>query len=142
MVQMKYSTIMNTFCFINATVLIQIFWAGTITLDMYVPPDERVSPHKLSELISNSIQAGLHFILPEANLLFANGSTGSFESFDEIRNLFTSIRSQVLEGWVVDKLKSMVPPEIFKKITRASKEKQKTKFPLPQVIAGDVSYKY
>lgn len=107
---------------------------------MYVPPDERVSPQKLSELISNSIQASLHFILPEAKLLFTNASTGSFESFDEIRDLFTSSRSQVLEGWVADKLKSMLPPEIFKKITRASKENL-TKFPLPQVIAGDVSYK-
>ncbi|KAG5514887.1 hypothetical protein RHGRI_036064 [Rhododendron griersonianum] len=109
---------------------------GTITLDMYVPPDERVSPQKLSELISNSIQASLHFILPEAKLLFTNASTGSFESFDEIRDLFTSSRSQVLEGWVADKLKSMLPPEIFKKITRASKENL-TKFPLPQVIAGN-----
>ncbi|XP_058196669.1 probable linoleate 9S-lipoxygenase 7 isoform X2 [Rhododendron vialii] len=107
---------------------------GTITLDMYVPPDERVSPQKLSELISNSIQAGLHFILPEAKLLFTNASTGSFESFDEICDLFTSSRSQVLEGWVAEKLKSMLPPEIFKKITRASK-KNRTKFPLPQVIA-------
>lgn len=136
--QMKYPTIMNMCCIYNCTQ--QIFWAGTIKLDAYVPPDERISPQKLSELVSNSIKASLHFLLPEAKSLFTNQSTGSFESFDEIRDLFTTSGSQILDGWAAEKLKSKVPPEIFKRITRASKENQ-TKFPLPQVIAGDVPYK-
>ncbi|PSR86298.1 Linoleate 9S-lipoxygenase 7 [Actinidia chinensis var. chinensis] len=104
-----------------------------IKLDVYVPPDERLSPKKLSEIISNSIQATLHFLIPEAKSLFENDAR-SFESFDEIRDLFSSSRNQVLEGWVAEKVKSMVPPELYKKITHASKQNP-MEFQLPQIIA-------
>ncbi|KAL7201185.1 hypothetical protein ACSBR1_032983 [Camellia fascicularis] len=111
----------------------------TIKLDVYVPPDERLSPKKLSEFISNSIQAALHFVLPEAKSLFGKES-GNFESFDEIRDLFTSSRNQVVEGWVAEKLKRMVTPDLFKKITQASKEKP-TEFPLPRIAENELAWK-
>ncbi|CAK7349233.1 unnamed protein product [Dovyalis caffra] len=128
----------------------------TISLDIYVPPDERFSPKKLSEFTSNSIQATLHFVIADAKSLFKQDSR-SFESFDEIRDMFSSKRSQAVEGKVKEKLKGkvkeklkgkvkeklkgkvkeklkkLVPYEHFKKITYASKE-DLMKFPLPQII--------
>uniref|UniRef100_A0A3N7G2T8 Lipoxygenase n=1 Tax=Populus trichocarpa TaxID=3694 RepID=A0A3N7G2T8_POPTR len=112
----------------------------TINLDIYVPPDERFSPKKLSEFISNSIQATVHFIITEADSLFKQDSS-SFESFDEIHDMFSSKRSKAVEGKAKDKLKGkvkerlkkLVPDVLFKEITYAGKE-DLAKFPLPQII--------
>ena len=109
---------------------------AAINLDIYVPRDEQLSPKRLSEFISNAIEATAHFVLPEAKLLFQDDS-GHFKSFDEIRHLFTANRSQVKkEGWFVKKVKDLVPEELFKMIQHASL-KNPVKFPLPQIIAGD-----
>ncbi|KAL9347420.1 hypothetical protein Peur_058786 [Populus x canadensis] len=112
----------------------------TINLDIYVPPDERFSPKKLSKFISNSIQATMHFIITEADSLFKQDSS-SFESFDEIYDMFSSKRSNAVEGKAKDKLKGkvkerlkkLVPDVLFKEITYADKE-DLVKFPLPQII--------
>lgn len=117
----------------------------TINLDIYVPPDERFSPKKLSEFISNSIQATVHFIITEADSLFKQDSS-SFESFDEIHDMFSSKRSNAVEGKAKDKLKGkvkerlkkLVPDVLFKEITYAGKE-DLAKFPLPQIIRGNSS---
>ncbi|KAJ6401580.1 hypothetical protein OIU84_016889 [Salix udensis] len=120
----------------------------TINLDIYVPPDERFSPKKLSEFISNSIQATVHFIIPEAKSLFKQDSS-SFESFDEIHDMFSSKGGQAVEGKVreklkgkvreklkgkvSEKLKKLVPNVLFKEINYAGKE-DLLKFPLPQIV--------
>ncbi|XP_038714172.1 probable linoleate 9S-lipoxygenase 7 isoform X2 [Tripterygium wilfordii] len=104
----------------------------TINFDIYVPPDERFSPKKLSEFISNSIQSTVHFLIPEAKALEQNSS--SFESFDEILGLFSSNRNQTVEGWMKEKLKKLVPDELFREIVHAS-EKKPMEFPLPQILA-------
>ncbi|KAM7521900.1 hypothetical protein LguiA_011802 [Lonicera macranthoides] len=106
---------------------------AAISLDIYVPQDERLSPKRLSEFISNAIEATAHFVLPEAKLLFQDGS-GHFKSFNEIRHLFTANRSQVKEGRFVKKVKDLVPEELFKMIQHA-RIKNPVKFPLPQIIA-------
>ncbi|XWS36628.1 hypothetical protein CRYUN_Cryun20dG0101300 [Craigia yunnanensis] len=108
----------------------------TINLDTYVPPDERCSPKKLSEFIANTIQTTAHFLLPEAKSLSHDSS--SFESFDEIRDLYSDNRSQVMKGTVTEKMKKIIPAELFKEITHASKQDD-IKFPLPQIIRANES---
>ncbi|KAF3948713.1 hypothetical protein CMV_025324 [Castanea mollissima] len=104
-----------------------------INLDIYVPPDERFSPKKLSEFISNSIQATVHLLIPEAKLLFRQDS-GSFRSFEETSSFFSSNKNQVVEGQVKEILKSMVPEKLFNEVIHASNQNP-VKFPLPQIIA-------
>ncbi|EEF35110.1 lipoxygenase, putative [Ricinus communis] len=108
-------------------------WEEAFNFDVYVPPDERLSPKKLAEFISNSVQASAHFLIPEAKSLFKQDSN-TFKSFDEIRDIFTSKRNQVIRGKVTEKLKKLVPAGIFEEIIHASKEDSKN-FPLPQIIA-------
>ncbi|KAL6211026.1 hypothetical protein ACLB2K_016254 [Fragaria x ananassa] len=97
----------------------------TTNLDIYVPPDERVSPKKKSEFISNSIQGALHFLILEGK------GSKHIESFDEIDAMFSANESLVIEGSLKEKLKAMVPDEFYK--THAIKKT--LKFPLPQIIA-------
>ena len=104
-------------------------------LDIYVPPDERFSPKKLSEFISKSIQASVHLLIPEAKSVLKQDSS-SFHSFEETRSMFSSNKSRV-EGWVKEELKKMVPDKLFKEVIQASK-KNPLKFPLPQIIEGEL----
>ncbi|XP_062020100.1 linoleate 9S-lipoxygenase 5-like [Rosa rugosa] len=99
----------------------------TTNLDIYVPPDERFSPKKKSEFISNSIQAALHFLILEGK------GSKHLESFDEIHAMFSANESLVIEGSLKEKLKAMVPNELYKDTTHAIKKT--LKFPLPQILA-------
>uniref|UniRef100_F6HRH9 Lipoxygenase n=1 Tax=Vitis vinifera TaxID=29760 RepID=F6HRH9_VITVI len=101
-------------------------------LDIYVPPDERFSPKKLSEFIENSVQAIVHFPLPEAQSIDEQESN-SFESLEEIKDIFSRHKRQGVEGWIAEKLKSLVSDDLFKEIKEASK-KDPIKFPLPKII--------
>lgn len=103
-------------------------------MDIYVPPDERFSPKKKSELdefISNSTQAVLHFLNHEGN------GSEHFESFDVIQAMFSAKESLVIEGTVKEKPKAMVPNKLYKDSTRTSKKT--FKFPFPQIVAGEIS---
>lgn len=106
-----------------------------INLDFYVPPDERFSPIKLSEFITISLQAIIHFVIPEVKSLF-HRDRGNFESFEEVtKDLFAGRQSHHIEGMVMNKLKTFLPEELYKEVIRMTKENP-VKFPVPQVIAG------
>lgn len=105
-------------------------------MDFYVPPDDRFSPVKLSEFISNSIRAIVHFVIPEVKSVF-EGSIRNFESFGQMRkDLYSSHRRSILEGVVMEKLKALVPEEFIKEVVRVVKENP-LKFPIPEVIASE-----
>ncbi|KAM7271505.1 hypothetical protein ACFE04_030719 [Oxalis oulophora] len=57
--------------------------------DTYVPPDERLTLKKQKELILNIINVTIHFIIP-----ILPNSSQSFESFDEIRRMFTKLTEE------------------------------------------------
>lgn len=105
-------------------------------MDFYVPPDDRFSPVKLSEFISNSIRAIVHFVIPEVKSVF-EGSIRNFESFGQMRkDLYSSHRRSILEGVVMEKLKALLPEEFIKEVVRVVKENP-LKFPIPEVIASE-----
>lgn len=108
-----------------------------IDLDFYVPPDERFSPVKLSEFITHSIQAVLHFVFPEVKSLLGH-DIGNFESFKELtKDLYARPHEpSIVEGVVMEKLKSLLPKDIYKEVIRVMKENP-LKFPVPQVIASE-----
>ncbi|KAJ6802399.1 linoleate 9S-lipoxygenase 6-like [Iris pallida] len=107
-----------------------------INLDFYVPPEERFSPSKLSEFITNSIHAVVHFVIPEVKSLL-EGDVGSFKSFDQMRkDLYSGNRGYFLEGKVMESLKAFLPEDIFAEVVRTIKGKTNSvKFPVPRVIA-------
>ena len=108
-----------------------------ISLDIFVPPDERFSSKKLSDFISSSAQAAVYCLSHEAKQLFQQESD-DYNSFDEVHNMFSGnrSRSQEVEGWITEKLKNVLPAKLFKEVTDVNK-KNPQKFPIPQIIAGD-----
>lgn len=105
-----------------------------ISLDTYVPADERFSPVKFSEFITHSIAAIVHFLIPEAKSMFQDDP--GFKSFKQIYDLYAEPRHQILEGWLGDRLKKMVPKHIAEEFVRLSKNNP-VKFQVPQIIAGN-----
>lgn len=108
---------------------------GVLGLDVFVPPDERFSPRKLSEFVLNSIQAVLHFLIPELKSL-TSGGHGDFESFDQLmKDLYSDKRRPPLERKLVNGLKQFLPGDLVDEAIRAHK-KNPVKFPVPQIMAG------
>lgn len=105
-----------------------------MNFDVYVPPDERFSPKKLSEFTGNAIQAIVHFVIPEAKSLLHHEDS-SFQTFQEIKEFFTREKGQKVEEWLIEKLRTVVPEHLVKKITHASKG-DPMKFPLPSIAIG------
>ncbi|XP_073006726.1 linoleate 9S-lipoxygenase A-like [Typha latifolia] len=113
-----------------------------INLDFYVPPDERFNPVKLSEFITNAVQAVVHFVIPEVGSLL-QGDITNFKSFDQLTKDLYSKKDQqekrqpsAFEGVIMEKLKPLIPEEIYKEVASKIKE-HPVKFPVPQVIASD-----
>ncbi|XP_078170260.1 linoleate 9S-lipoxygenase 5-like isoform X1 [Carex rostrata] len=108
-----------------------------LNLDYYVPPDDRFSPVKFSEFIASAIQAVIHFVIPEVKSLF-EGDINNFRSFEQLkRDLYAEPRrSPAFEMMAMEKLKTLVPDEVYNDVTKEIKH-YPVKFPLPQVIAAD-----
>ncbi|CAA2938082.1 linoleate 9S-lipoxygenase 6-like [Olea europaea subsp. europaea] len=87
----------------------------SFNIDIYVPPDERFRPKKLSEFISNVIQVAMLFVIPDSKAVFINGLS-HFEFFNEIQQLFTTTRVQGVEEWVVKILKPETTTTTYEKI--------------------------
>ncbi|OEL21847.1 Linoleate 9S-lipoxygenase 2 [Dichanthelium oligosanthes] len=108
-----------------------------INLDFYIPPDERFNPTKLAEVLTLAVQAVTHFVIPESRALF-QGNINNFKSFDQLRrDLYSKPQQPVVEGVVMDKLKTSVPSQkTYKQVSKMVKETP-VKFPIPQVIEHD-----
>ena len=106
-----------------------------INLDFYIPPDERFSPTKLAEVLTLAVQAVTHFVLPESKAQF-HGNINSFRSwFEQLKgDLYRKPQQPVVDGQVMDKLKTSVPShKTYKQVSKMVKETP-VKFPIPQVI--------
>ncbi|KAG2381012.1 Linoleate 9S-lipoxygenase [Vigna angularis] len=99
---------------------------------IYVPSDERFAPNKLKELKSNCVHAMVHFLSPKAELL-PHRNSANFQSFEELLEIFSSNRSQIIEGWMKENLKKLIPIAYLKEITIANKENH-GQLPIPQII--------
>ncbi|XP_057964766.1 linoleate 9S-lipoxygenase 6-like [Malania oleifera] len=117
-----------------------------INLEVNVPPDEQLSPKKQSVLISNSLQAAVHFLIPELQSLMlqeqystGSSSSSSVGSFDEILDMFSanSKRNLAVEKELLSVLPENKLPDHLFRLVRASKESP-VKFPIPQIIAENV----
>ncbi|CAL5094172.1 unnamed protein product [Urochloa decumbens] len=108
-----------------------------INLDFYIPPDERFNPTKLAEVLTLAVQAVTHFVIPESRALF-QGNINNFKSFDQLRrDLYSKPQQPVVEGVVMDKLKTSVPShKTYKQVSKMVKETP-VRFPIPQVVEHD-----
>lgn len=103
-----------------------------MSLDIYVPRDERFGHLKMSDFLAYALKSIAQFIRPELEALF-DPTPNEFDSFEDVLKLYEG-GIEVPEGFLKD-IGDNIPLEMIKEIFRTDGA-QFLKFPTPQVIKG------
>lgn len=102
-----------------------------LSLDIYVPRDERFGHLKMSDFLGYALKAIVQSLLPTLEAL-ADMSPFEFDTFQDVLNLY--------EGGIelpdipeINEIKDGIPLEMIKELVRSDGE-HLLKLPLPQVI--------
>jgi len=103
-----------------------------MSLDIYVPRDERFGHLKLSDFLANALKSIVQVIKPELESLF-DSTPDEFDSFEDVFKLYEG-GIKVPES-ILKNVRDKIPAELLKEILRTDGERL-LKFPVPQVIKG------
>ncbi|KAK7397204.1 hypothetical protein VNO78_18371 [Psophocarpus tetragonolobus] len=106
-----------------------------MSLDIYVPRDERFGHLKLADFLANALKSLVQVVKPELESLF-DSTPEEFDSFEDVFKLYEG-GIKVPEG-ILKNIRDKIPAELLKEILRTDGERF-LKFPLPQVIKEDKS---
>ncbi|XP_015083864.1 probable linoleate 9S-lipoxygenase 5 [Solanum pennellii] len=107
-----------------------------MSLDIYVPRDERFGHIKLSDFLTYALKSIVQFLIPEFQALF-DSTPDEFDSFEDVMKLYEG-GIKLPQGPFLKALTDSIPLEILKEIIRTDGE-GKFKFPTPQVLEEDKS---
>ncbi|CAI9102205.1 OLC1v1000437C1 [Oldenlandia corymbosa var. corymbosa] len=105
-----------------------------LSLNIYVPRDERFGHLKMSDFLAYALKSVGQFLLPEFEALF-DGTPTEFASFEEELRLYEQ-GIKLPSGPLFKNLTDNVPLELLKELVRSDGEGL-LKFPTPQVIQQD-----
>jgi len=105
----------------------------TMSLDIYVPRDERFGHLKMSDFLAYALKSVVQFLIPELQSLF-DPTPNEFDSFEDIMKLYSD-GIKLPENPILDALTNLIPLELIKEFFKTDGEKL-LKYPLPQLIAG------
>ncbi|XP_008246453.2 PREDICTED: probable linoleate 9S-lipoxygenase 5 [Prunus mume] len=106
-----------------------------MSLNIYVPRDERFGHLKLSDFLAYALKSISQFIRPELEALF-DKTPNEFDSFEDVLKLYEG-GIPLPEGLLKD-IGDNIPAEMLKEIFRTDSA-QLLSFPMPQVIKEDKS---
>jgi linoleate 9S-lipoxygenase len=105
-----------------------------MSLDIYVPRDERFGHLKLSDFLAYSLKSVAQFLVPELKSLF-DSTPNEFDSFEDIMKLYSD-GIKLPDNPILDAAKNLIPLELIKEFLTTDGQKL-LKYPLPQVIASE-----
>ncbi|XP_034219915.1 probable linoleate 9S-lipoxygenase 5 [Prunus dulcis] len=106
-----------------------------MSLNIYVPRDERFGHLKLSDFLAYALKSIVQFIRPELEALF-DKTPNEFDSLEDVLKLYKG-GIPLPEGLLKD-IGDNIPAEMLKEIFRTDGA-QLLRFPMPQVIEEDKS---
>ncbi|KAH7842311.1 hypothetical protein Vadar_003855 [Vaccinium darrowii] len=108
-----------------------------LSLDIYVPRDERFSHVKMSDFLAYALKSIGQVLVPEIASLF-DKTINEFDTFQDVLNLYNG--GIKLPNGVVpqSKIRDCIPWEMLKELIRSDGERF-LKFPMPDVIKADES---
>ncbi|XP_008246455.1 PREDICTED: probable linoleate 9S-lipoxygenase 5 [Prunus mume] len=106
-----------------------------LSLNIYVPRDERFGHLKLSDFLAYALKSIVQFIRPELEALF-DKTPSEFDSLEDVLKLYEG-GIPLPEGLLKD-IGDNIPAEMLKEIFRTDGA-QLLRFPMPQVIEEDKS---
>ncbi|KAL1536016.1 Lox4p [Salvia divinorum] len=105
-----------------------------MTLNIYVPRDERFGHLKQSDFLGYGLKSVTQFLLPEFTDLIATLGN-EFKSFEDVLQIYEG-GFKLPEGPLFENLFNNVPPEMFKQILPRDNEGF-FKYPMPDIIKAD-----
>ena len=104
-----------------------------LSLDIYVPRDERFSHIKFSDFLAYALKSLFQVLLPEITSL-CDKTINEFDTFQDVHNLYEG-GLKLPSRLTVSKLRGHIPWEMLKELVRNDGERF-LKFPIPDVIKG------
>ncbi|VFQ98737.1 unnamed protein product [Cuscuta campestris] len=108
----------------------------TMSLDIYVPRDERFGHVKLADFLTYALKSLVQFLFPEFKSL-SDSTPNEFDSFQDVLNLYEG-GIKFPQGPLLKAITDNIPIEMLREIFRSDGEGL-FKFPTPQVIQEDKS---
>ncbi|CAL5330237.1 unnamed protein product [Camellia sinensis] len=105
-----------------------------MSLNIYVPRDERFGHLKMSDFLAYALKSVVQFLVPEIEAL-CDKTPNEFDSFQDILKIYEG-GIKLPEGPLLDKIKENIPLEMLKELVWTDGEGY-LKFPMPQVIKED-----
>lgn len=105
-----------------------------MSLDIYIPRDERFGHLKMSDFLAYGIKALVKSVFPVLNSIF-DKTPNEFDSFQDVLNLYEGgLKLPQID--LINQLKEQIPFELIKEIITIDGDAL-LKFPVPQVIRED-----
>ncbi|KAF8394410.1 hypothetical protein HHK36_020618 [Tetracentron sinense] len=102
-----------------------------LSLDIYVPRDERFGHIKMSDFLAYSLKAIVQLLLPELKTL-CDSTPNEFDTFQDVLDLYEG-GIKLPDGPILDKLTDSIPLEMLKELVQTDGAPL-LKYPMPQVI--------
>ncbi|XP_042491469.1 probable linoleate 9S-lipoxygenase 5 [Macadamia integrifolia] len=103
-----------------------------MSLNIYVPRDERFGHIKMSDFLAYALKAVGQFLLPELED-FCKATPNEFETFQDVLDLYEG-GIKLPGGSKLEKLESKIPLELLKELFRTDGDQGILKYPMPEVI--------
>ncbi|XP_050375020.1 probable linoleate 9S-lipoxygenase 5 [Argentina anserina] len=105
-----------------------------LSLDIYVPRDERFGHIKFSDFLAYALKSLVQILLPELRSL-CDKTINEFDTFQDVLDLYEG-GIKLPNGPTLKKLRDRVPWELLKELLRSDGERF-LKFPMPDVVKVD-----
>ncbi|WCJ23731.1 Linoleate 9S-lipoxygenase [Euphorbia peplus] len=106
-----------------------------ISLDIYVPRDERFGHVKFSDFLAYALKSLFQVLVPEIKSV-CDKTINEFDSFEDVLNIYEG--GFKISNAVTNKIRNNIPWEMIKELVRTDGE-MFLKFPMPDVIKEDKS---
>ncbi|KAF5465688.1 hypothetical protein F2P56_015669 [Juglans regia] len=107
-----------------------------LSLDIYVPRDERFGHVKFSDFLAYALKSLVQILLPELKSL-CDKTINEFDTFEDVLNLYEG-GVKLPNGPTLSKIRERIPWELLRELVRNDGERF-LKFPIPDVIKEDRS---
>jgi linoleate 9S-lipoxygenase len=108
-----------------------------LSLDIYVPRDERFGYLKFSDFLAYALKSLVQLLLPELTSL-CDKTINEFDTFQDVLKLYEG-GIKLPNGHTISKIREHIPCEMFKELARNDGERF-LKFPMPDVIKGTPNF--
>jgi linoleate 9S-lipoxygenase len=107
-----------------------------LSLNIYVPRDERFNPVKFSDFIGYALKSLGQVLIPEIKAVF-DETINEFDTFQDVMNMYEG-GIKLPEGHTMHKIRECLPWELIRELVRSDGE-QLLKFPMPDVLKEDTT---